>query len=69
MSLKLVFALLALSGVVGGIIGYVFRMLLALSKKGSVEHDLKQRVLRGEEEAKKITLRAEEEAADILKNV
>ncbi|MES2059474.1 MAG: ribonuclease Y [Patescibacteria group bacterium] len=69
MSLKLVFTLLALSGVVGGVIGYVFRMLLALSKKGSMEQDLKQRMLRGEEEAKKITLRAEEEATEILKNV
>ncbi len=69
MSLKLVFILLALSGVVGGVIGYVFRLLLALSKKGSMEHDLKQRMLKGEEEAKKITLRAEEEATEILKNV
>ena len=69
MSLKLVFALLGLSGLVGGVIGYVFRMLLALSKKGSVEQDLKQMALRAEEESKKITLHAEEEAAEILKNV
>ena len=69
MSLKLVFILLALAGLAGGVIGYVFRLLLALSKKGSMEHELKQMKLRNEEEAKKITLRAEEEAAEILKNV
>ncbi len=69
MSLKLVFALLAASGIAGIVLGYVLRLLFALSKKNSVEHDLKQRLLRAEEEAKKITLRAEEEAAEILKSI
>ncbi|MFA6050176.1 MAG: ribonuclease Y [Candidatus Paceibacterota bacterium] len=69
MSLKLVFALLAVSGVAGIVLGYVLRLLFALSKKNSVEHDLKQKKLHAEEEAKKITLRAEEEAAEILKGV
>ncbi len=69
MSLKLVFALLAASGIAGIVLGYVLRLLFALSKKNSVEHDLKQRMLHAEEEAKKITLRAEEEAAEILKSI
>lgn len=69
LSTKLVFALIAGSGVAGIVLGYVLRMVFVLSKKQSFEHDLKQRSLKAEEEAKKITLRAEEEAADILKGV
>lgn len=69
LSTKLVFALIAGSGAVGIVLGYVLRMLFALSKKNSFEHDLKQRLLKAEEEAKKITLRAEEEAAETLKGV
>lgn len=69
MSLKLVFALLAVAGVAGIALGYVLRMLLALSKKNSIEQDIKQMMLDAKEEAKKITLRAEEDAAETLKGV
>lgn len=69
MSLKLVFVLVALAGVVGIIVGYFFRVLLALSKKGTIESDIKQLMLTAKEEAKKITLGAEEEAAKTLKSV
>ncbi len=69
MSLKLVFLLVALAGVVGIILGYFFRVLLALSKKGTIESDIKQLMLGAKEEAKKITLNAEEEAAKTLKSV
>ncbi len=69
MSLKLVFALLAVAGVAGIVLGYVLRMLLALSKKGTAEHDVKQMMLKASEEAKKITLEAEQNAAETLKEV
>ncbi len=69
MSLKLVFLLVALAGVVGIVLGYFFRVLLALSKKGTIEGDIKQLMLEAKEEAKKITLGAEEEAAKTLKSV
>jgi ribonucrease Y len=69
MSLKLVFLLLAVAGVAGIALGYVLRMLLALSKKGTAEHDVKQMMLEAKEEAKKITLEAEEGAAETLRQV
>ncbi len=69
MSLKLVFTLLAVAGIVGIAVGYVLRMLIALSKKGTAEHYIKEVTLKASEEAKKITLKAEEEAADLLKGV
>lgn len=69
MSLKIVFLLLAATGVAGIVIGYFLRVLVALGKKGSVEHDIKQLMLEAKEEAKKTTLAAEEEAASILKSV
>lgn len=69
MSLKLVFILLAVAGVVGIVLGYLLRLLVALGKKGSVESDIKQLMLDAKEEAKKITLSAEQDAAGILKTV
>ncbi|MDB5204308.1 MAG: phosphodiesterase, uncharacterized protein [Candidatus Taylorbacteria bacterium] len=69
MSLKLVFTLLAVAGIVGIAVGYVLRMLIALSKKGTAEHYIKEVTLKASEEAKKITLKAEEEAAEVLKGV
>ncbi len=59
--------LLAAAGVVGAALGYFIRYLVALSKKGSIEQNLKQAMLDAQEEAKKITLSAEHEAAEILK--
>ena len=62
-------ALLAASGAVGMVLGYVIRLLIALSRKNNAEHYLKQKMLSAEEEAKKITIKAEEEAAEVLKGV
>src|SRR3989344_802542 len=61
MSLKIVFLLLGLSGLVGAAIGYVFRWLLVLSRKGSIEVEIRQILFNAREEAKKITVAAEEE--------
>ncbi len=62
MSLKLLLALLAFSGIVGAVIGYVFRWLFALARKSSIEVEVKQLLFDAREEAKKITTRAEEES-------
>ncbi len=62
MSLKIVFLLLALAGVLGAVIGYTFRWLLVLARKGSIELEVKQILLTAKEEANRITSGAEEEA-------
>ena len=66
MSLKLVFVLLAVAGLVGIGVGYVFRLLLGLSKKGSIEVELRRLTLEGKEEAKKFIIAAEEEARKVI---
>jgi len=62
MSLKIVFLLLAFAGLLGAAIGYTFRWLLVLARKGSIELEVKQIVFTAKEEANKITTAAEEEA-------
>tara|TARA_B100000508_G_scaffold60333_1_gene47426 strand:+ start:439441 stop:440970 length:1530 start_codon:yes stop_codon:yes gene_type:complete len=62
MSLKLVFVLIALSGVFGILLGYAFRWLVALGHSGSLELEIKQRLLEAKEKANRITDKAEEEA-------
>ncbi len=49
MSLKFVFILLAFSGMAGIIIGYVLRWLIALGQRGSLELDIKRRLLETKE--------------------
>jgi len=66
MSLTYAFILMGLTGLLGIGIGYVFRWLLVLSRKGSVELRVKQIVLDAREEAKQITTRAENEAKEIV---
>ena len=62
MSLQLVFILLAVAGLSGIAIGWVFRWLWILARKGSIELEIKQILLDAREEGKKITARAEEDA-------
>ena len=66
MSLKIVFLLLALSAFSGAVIGFVFRWLLVLSRKGSIEVEVKHILLDAREEAKKITGEAQAKAAEVL---
>ncbi len=66
MSLKIVFLLLAVSALAGAVIGYVFRYLLVLGRKGSIELEVKQLMFGAREDAKKITEAAEEEAKQRL---
>lgn len=67
MALKIVFLLALTAGLVGMLLGYLLRVLIGLSQKGSIEVSLKEKVLKADEEAKRITLEAEEKAAEILK--
>ncbi|MDQ5955488.1 MAG: ribonucrease [Patescibacteria group bacterium] len=60
MPLKELLSLMALSTGVGAIIGYVFRWLLVLSRKGSIEVEIKQILFDAREQAKQITGEAEE---------
>ena len=66
MSLKLVFLLLCAATLVGGIIGYIFRWLLILGRKGSIEIEIKQILLDAREQAKNITEEADELARQKL---
>ena len=46
MSLKIILIMLALSGVGGVVLGYVLRVLIGLAQRGSVELDIKQKLLK-----------------------
>lgn len=64
MSLKLIFVLLALSGVAGIAFGYFLRWIISLGKRGSMELEIKQMKLDAQETAKRITQEAEREAKE-----
>ncbi len=66
MSLKLLFSLLGAAALLGAVIGYVFRWLLVLSRKGSIEVEIKQILLDAREKAEKITAEAEAAAREKL---
>lgn len=63
MSLKIILILLALSGVGGIAFGYVLRVLIGLAQRGSVELDIKQKMLAAKEAAAKVIEDAEYRAA------
>lgn len=65
MSIQLVFILLALAGLSGIALGYVLRLLIALGQRGSLELDVKQKLLEARERANRIVKEAEEEAEEI----
>lgn len=65
MSLTWAFLLMGACGLLGLAIGYVFRWLYVLSKKGSIELELKRLTLEKETEAKKFIAQAEEDAKKI----
>lgn len=62
MSLTIVFLLLGVAALAGAVIGFVFRWLLVLARKGSIELEVKQLLLTAKEEATRITTDAEEAA-------
>ncbi len=62
MSLTNLLLLLGGSAFGGAVIGYVFRWLLVLSRKGSIEVEIRQILFTAKEEAAQVLLRAEEES-------
>jgi ribonucrease Y len=59
MSLKIILILLALSGVAGVALGYVLRVLIGLAQRGSLDLEIKQKLLQAKEQAAKIIAEAE----------
>ena len=66
MSLKEVILLASAAGVVGIVLGYYLRFIIALGKKRSIELELKEAKITAEGAAKKIILEAEHKAADMI---
>lgn len=62
MSIKLVLSLLAFSGLAGIALGYVLRWLISLSQRGSLELEVKQKMLEARERADNIVREAEARA-------
>jgi ribonucrease Y len=65
MSFQLVLILLALSGIGGIALGYVLRLLISLGQRGSLEIEVKQRILEARERADRIVKEAEKEAEEV----
>ncbi len=63
MSFKIILILLALSGAAGITLGYILRVLVGLAQRGSVELDIKQKMLQAKEQAAKILSNAEYRSA------
>jgi len=64
MSTLLLLSLLGASALVGAVVGYVFRWLLLLARKGSIEVEIKQILLDAREKAERITAEAETAARE-----
>ena len=59
MSLKIILILLAISGTGGILLGYILRVLIGLASRGSIELEVKQKLLQAKEQAAKIVANAE----------
>jgi len=59
MSFQIILILLALSGAGGMLLGYILRWLVALGQRGSLELEIKQKMLVAQEKAAKIIAEAE----------
>lgn len=59
MSLNIILIMLALSGVGGIALGYVLRVLIGLARRGSIELEIKQKLLAAKEQAGKIIAEAQ----------
>lgn len=62
MSIKIILSLLALSGLAGIVLGYVLRLLIALGQRGSLELEVKQKMLEAKERANRVLEEAEDRA-------
>ncbi|HYF10190.1 MAG TPA: ribonuclease Y [Candidatus Paceibacterota bacterium] len=62
MDLETAFVLLAVASILGVGVGYLLRYLITLSKRGSIELELKQMMLESKEQAENIVFEAKEKA-------
>lgn len=69
MSIKLVLILLAVSGIAGIALGYVLRLLIALGQRGSLELEVKQKMLEAKERASQIIADAEQKAEELVEEL
>ena len=69
MSLKIIFALLAIAGATGIAFGYFLRWIISLGKRGSMELEIKQMMLEAKEESKRITANAEQKAKETMQEL
>jgi len=73
MDLKIILVLLVVSGLVGTAFGYFLRWIISLGKRGSMELEIKQKMLEAQEEAKRIIddaeVKAEEKAQELTKEL
>ncbi len=69
MSLQLVFILLGLTGLVGIGLGYLIRYLVGLGQRGSLELEVKRKMLETQEEANRIIETAEKKAKETIEEV
>ncbi|MDE2079358.1 MAG: ribonuclease Y [Patescibacteria group bacterium] len=69
MSTTYLLILLGITGLIGAALGYFIRYLVALGQKGSVDLDIKQRLLEAREEAKAILLEAEKRRTAVEEEV
>jgi len=65
MSLTTALILAGLAGLIGIGVGYIFRWLVSLGQKGSVDLQIKQMLLDAREEAKKVVAEAEKKVATL----
>ena len=65
MSIKIVLILLAVSGTAGIALGYVLRLLIALGQRGSLELEVKRKLLEAKERADEIVAEARRDAEEI----
>jgi ribonuclease Y len=68
MTLKTFVLLAGVIAVASVAIGYYLRLIISLGKRGSMELEIKEMMVKSQEEAKKILLGAENQAAGILKD-
>lgn len=64
MSLKLVLILLILAGLLGTAFGYFLRYIISLGKRGSMELEVKEKLLKAQEESSRIISEAEKTAEE-----
>jgi ribonuclease Y len=69
MSLRIVFLLCVVAGILGILVGYLLRLVISLGRKGSIEIEIKNKLAGAQEEAKKITVEAEKKSLETLREV